>query len=144
MLTLYKGLIRPCMNGGGDGEVDKVEERYDKQSHFIGCTMTGRAWVGMMSHRHRKISLGTSLDIAAQLDMSMEGPPPTLGVNIHLQTPTKVGTRRPAGTIGGATAVPPAPTPTPGREDRFLSQVSKQRISVISLFAARLVDTYQR
>ncbi|MPC54981.1 hypothetical protein E2C01_048912 [Portunus trituberculatus] len=33
---------------------------------------------------------GTSLDIAGPLDMSMKGPPPRLGVNIHLQTPTKM------------------------------------------------------
>ncbi|MPC79546.1 hypothetical protein E2C01_074076 [Portunus trituberculatus] len=32
---------------------------------------------------------GISLDIAGPLNMSMEGPPPTPGVNIHLQTPTK-------------------------------------------------------
>ncbi|MPC51146.1 hypothetical protein E2C01_044986 [Portunus trituberculatus] len=33
---------------------------------------------------------GTSLDIAGLLNMSMEGPPPTPGVNIRLQTPTTV------------------------------------------------------
>ncbi|MPC58179.1 hypothetical protein E2C01_052174 [Portunus trituberculatus] len=32
----------------------------------------------------------TSLDIVSPLDMSMEGPPLTLGVNIHLLTPMKV------------------------------------------------------
>ncbi|MPC45364.1 hypothetical protein E2C01_039062 [Portunus trituberculatus] len=39
--------------------------------------------------RRRKI-FETSLDIAGPLDMSMEGLPPTPGMNIHLQTPTKV------------------------------------------------------
>ncbi|MPC51778.1 hypothetical protein E2C01_045632 [Portunus trituberculatus] len=33
---------------------------------------------------------GTSLDIAGPLDMSMEGPLPRPGVNIHLQTSMKV------------------------------------------------------
>ncbi|MPC41542.1 hypothetical protein E2C01_035141 [Portunus trituberculatus] len=36
---------------------------------------------------------GTSLDIAGPLDMSMKGPPPTPGVNIHLQTSMNEGGR---------------------------------------------------
>ncbi|MPC93803.1 hypothetical protein E2C01_088945 [Portunus trituberculatus] len=36
----------------------------------------------------------TSLDIAGILDMTMEGPPPTPGLNIYLQTPTKVDVLR--------------------------------------------------
>ncbi|MPC14117.1 hypothetical protein E2C01_006870 [Portunus trituberculatus] len=68
-----------------------------------------------MSHLRRKIS-ATSLNIAGPLDMRMERPPPTPGVNIHLQSPTKVdvypvpqeGQQEP----GGAAA--PAATPRRG------------------------------
>ncbi|MPC46866.1 hypothetical protein E2C01_040596 [Portunus trituberculatus] len=52
-----------------------------------------KGMMGLMSHRRRKI-FGTSFDIAGPLDMSIEGPPPTPGMNIHLQTLMKVDVLR--------------------------------------------------